>query len=280
MYAPDMDPSDRYRFRAPTERDFDAVVAVLLAEQRADDVEPTIDAHFLRQVWSRPGFDLAADAWVGIDAEGTVVAYGQIGRGDGDVVGSWGAVHPEHRGRGIGSALLDRIEARASDDAGRRPVTTVSPIDLCRRSRGRGDARGPRPATDPPLLAHADRPRWTGRARAGARRHRDRGHRATRRPPGGPRDRRSRLRRRPGREHRAVRSMGGGAHDRPRPTTRRSGSWRGTGASRSAPSPRAPVTMSAGSTIWRSSARIGDAASDRPSCDGHSRRSPTAGSGA
>ena len=63
-----VDPSDGYAFREPTERDFEAVVAVLLAEQRADDVEPTIDAHFLRQVWSRPGFDLAADAWVGIDA--------------------------------------------------------------------------------------------------------------------------------------------------------------------------------------------------------------------
>jgi mycothiol synthase len=114
MYAPGVEPSDRYTFRAPAEQDFDAVVAVLLADQLADNVEATIDAHFLRQFWGRSGFDLAADAWVAIDSARTIVAYGQVGRGDGDIVGSWGVVHPEHRRRGIGSALLDRIETRAS----------------------------------------------------------------------------------------------------------------------------------------------------------------------
>ena len=114
MYAPVMDPIDRYAFRAPTEQDFDAVVAVLLADQRADEVEPTIDAHFLRQVWSRSSFDLASDGWVAVDVSRSIVAYGQIGREDGDGVWSWGVVHPEHRGRGIGSALFDRIETRAS----------------------------------------------------------------------------------------------------------------------------------------------------------------------
>ncbi len=133
MYAPDMDPIDRYTFRAPTEEDFDAVVALLIADQRADDVEPTIDAHFLRQVWSRSIFDLAADGWVGVDASGSILAYGQIGRGDGDGVGSWGVVHPAHRGRGIGSALLDRIEARAST------LLTAVPSPRFRHSINAGD---------------------------------------------------------------------------------------------------------------------------------------------
>jgi mycothiol synthase len=103
-----------FRFRPPTQNDLDAVADLLLADQRADGVEPTLDAHFLRQVWSRPDFDLATDAWLVTDGAGGVVGYGQVRREEADTVGSWGVVHPEVRGRGIGSALFSLIEARTS----------------------------------------------------------------------------------------------------------------------------------------------------------------------
>ena len=103
-----------YEFRAPTHVDLEAVADLLIADQRADAAEPVLDASFIRQVWSRPGFDLAADAWVVIDRAETIVAYGQAWRDEPDLVGSWGVVHPGHRARGIGSSLFDRIEARAS----------------------------------------------------------------------------------------------------------------------------------------------------------------------
>jgi mycothiol synthase len=110
-----MDVPTGYEVRRPTHDDLDAVAAVLLADQREDGVDPVLDAHFVQQVWSRPGFDLAADAWVVIDGAEAIVAYGQARQEEPDVVGSWGVVDPAHRGRGIGTSLLDRIQARASE---------------------------------------------------------------------------------------------------------------------------------------------------------------------
>ena len=105
-----------YHLRAPTTAEVDPVAAVLIADQLADGVtEPVLDAYFIRQVWSRPGFDLAADAWVVTDVAGVIVAYGQAKQEEPDVVGSWGVVHPDHRGLGIGPVLFDRIEARAAE---------------------------------------------------------------------------------------------------------------------------------------------------------------------
>lgn len=103
-----------YAFRAPAAADVDAVGTMLVADQLAAGFQPTLDAAFVRQAWSRPDFDPAADAWVVIDGTGTAVAYGQVRREEPDIVGSWGVVHLEHRGLGIGTSMLDRIEARAA----------------------------------------------------------------------------------------------------------------------------------------------------------------------
>jgi mycothiol synthase len=109
-----MDLPAGYQFRAPTPDDLTGVADVLIADQRAAGAEPVLDAFFIQQVWSRTDFDLDADAWVVTDVAGTVIAYGQVRQEEPDVVGSWGVVLPGHRGRGIGAALLDRIEGRAS----------------------------------------------------------------------------------------------------------------------------------------------------------------------
>jgi mycothiol synthase len=110
-----MDLPDGYELRAPTRDDLEPAAEVLAADDLDDAGRVVLDTGFLRGQWDRFGFALSSDAWVAVDAAGTVVAYGQVTRDEDDVVASWGVVHPEHRGRGIGAALLGRIEARATE---------------------------------------------------------------------------------------------------------------------------------------------------------------------
>jgi mycothiol synthase len=111
-----MDLPDGFTFREPAPDDLGPVADVLAAEQLANGAtEAALDADFIRQVWSRTGFDLTTDAWILTDRAGTIVAYGQVDREEPDLIESWGVVHPEYRGRGVGSSLLDRIETRATE---------------------------------------------------------------------------------------------------------------------------------------------------------------------
>ena len=102
-----------FTIRAPAADDLVAVAAVFAADDIDDVGEVVLDADFIGSAWNRSGFDLATDAWVVVDDAGTIVGYGHAMRDGPDVVDSWGLVHPAHRGRGLGPALLDLIEGRA-----------------------------------------------------------------------------------------------------------------------------------------------------------------------
>ena len=110
-----MERAPAYRFRAPTPDDLHAVAQVLVAGDLHDLGHSVLDAGFLQGQWSLMGVELAIDAWVVVDDGDAIVGYGQARREGPSVVGSWGVVHPGHRGQGIGAGLLDRIQQRASE---------------------------------------------------------------------------------------------------------------------------------------------------------------------
>jgi len=103
-----------YRLRTPAPGDLGAVADVLIADELGQAGQIVLGMDFVRDEWGRAGFDLAADAWVVTGGAGAIVGYVQAMREEPAVVESWGVVHPGHRGRGIGSSLMDLAGERAS----------------------------------------------------------------------------------------------------------------------------------------------------------------------
>jgi mycothiol synthase len=82
--------------------------------------------------------DLAGDSWLA-EADGRPLAAGWIWR-RGELLNAIGVVHPEARGRGFGSWLVETAERRASDAGGTRLKYDVLEGD--KAGRGLLEARG------------------------------------------------------------------------------------------------------------------------------------------
>lgn len=90
--------------------DVAAVTGVIAAQELADVGEASIEEADIVADWQRPGYDVFAST-VGVRDEGRLVAYAEIAHGDrGDA-----AVHPDHRGRGIGIWLARRMQDKARE---------------------------------------------------------------------------------------------------------------------------------------------------------------------
>ena len=108
-----------FRVRAPTLEDATRVLELLNACDLADYGEPDTDLEDVLVDWRRPGFELQVDAVLVLSGKDELAAIGDVYQGKDAAV----AVHPQWRGRGVGSYLLDWTEHRAREHAG--PGTTL-----------------------------------------------------------------------------------------------------------------------------------------------------------
>lgn len=103
-----------YRVRPAEVGDAASVGRLSAACDAALGALPALDEELLRRMWARPRFDLGTDAWV-VEHEGSAVGYAQVWAEDGAHFSGFAMVHPEHTGRGLGSALAGLIERRSAE---------------------------------------------------------------------------------------------------------------------------------------------------------------------
>ena len=99
--------------RAPVTSDLRAVIELLIACETdesgmADAVEEEV-----RNTWQEATFNLKTDAWVIVTNKGQIVGYAQVRRDEHEQFIALMRVHPEYRGRGIGTLLTWLVEERA-----------------------------------------------------------------------------------------------------------------------------------------------------------------------
>ena len=111
--------------RSPTMDDVAATTAVIAACEAHAHGVAEIEADEVAESWARPTMDLASDVVLVLDG-GSVVACAETYRGRCD-----GYVLPSHRGRGVGTALVEWWTARAGEHGLALAGQTVSDDDAC-----------------------------------------------------------------------------------------------------------------------------------------------------
>ena len=85
--------------------------------------EVDVQENWVHDEWVRPRFDPSTDAWVVTEpGEEVVAATYTWGQEPHTLFDSAGWVHPAHRGRGIGTALVLAVEGRAVRDLAELPA--------------------------------------------------------------------------------------------------------------------------------------------------------------
>jgi GNAT superfamily N-acetyltransferase len=110
--------------RSPKLKDSADVAALLIACDMAEDGVSDYSDYKEEDVllgwqtaWQRSGFNLEKDAWVIVTFKGLLVGYADVWVGQDAQIEMREHVHPQYRGRGIGTFLLRMAEERARQHA-------------------------------------------------------------------------------------------------------------------------------------------------------------------
>jgi mycothiol synthase len=104
-----------YVVRRPAPTELPAVAEFTAACDRHDIDGVDMNFAALEAEWAMPRFDLSSDAWAIDSKDGDLVAYAHVTRRPRSAPEAVGWLHPQHRGRGLGSLLVDLIETRARE---------------------------------------------------------------------------------------------------------------------------------------------------------------------
>lgn len=123
--AQDIRPPVGYVLRVAMFEDAQGVTDLINATDVAEGALAEESVEETLQRWNENGFDMAHGAWVVETADGLIVGYEecQDEHHDGTLWAD-GYVHPEHRGRGIGTVMMRLAEQRAREMMGTYPAET------------------------------------------------------------------------------------------------------------------------------------------------------------
>lgn len=127
----------QYKLRAPSEGDLDAVTELFRSWEEAEFADADWTIQDTRDELA--SVDLITDAWLVVGPEDVPAGFVFLDRHRPHSWWGFGCVHPAHRGRGLGTTLLERYEERAQECT--RALPAGAAVELQLGASGR-DERG------------------------------------------------------------------------------------------------------------------------------------------
>lgn len=112
---------NEFHLRPARRTDLTEITELIRATDLVESGESNFTQEDLEEEWGKPRFDLAQDAWVAVVADHKaqgkrIVGYEELwNRAGHALLAGDGYVHPEYLDLGIGTALLNQVEARAQE---------------------------------------------------------------------------------------------------------------------------------------------------------------------